>query len=479
MKPPASTLLHSNPFGRVVCGATLVLCLGIAWPVWAAAPFTVNGNGTVSDSSTSLVWDQCPYGLSGSACATGTAFSGDWASALTNATQANAVSYKGFTDWRVPNVAELESIAKIDSYTVGVPAIDTTAFPGTPLDWFWTSTTYMPFPSNALIVYFYDGYSSASHKSSTYYVRLVRSGQSLASFDSLASADLSISITDGVTSATPGANVTYTIVASNAGPDAVNGATVADSFPAACSAVSWICAGSGGGTCAASGSGNINDASVVLPVGASVTYTAVCSISASATGSLSNTATVSSSTSDPNPANNSATDTDTLTPQADLSITKTDGVTARIPGSSTTYTLVASNAGPSNAPGTVVTDTLPAALSGAAWTCVGAGGGTCSAAGSGNLSDTVNLPVGASVTYTLTATVSASATGTLSNTATVSAAAGITDPTPGNNVVTDTDTVNAPPVAAPIPTLTEWGAILLSGLMLLLGLVQVRSSTRR
>src|SRR5262249_14775038 len=42
---------------------------------------------------------------------------------------------------------------------------------------------------------------------------------------------------------------------------------------------------------------------------------------------------------------------------------------------------------------------------------------------------------------TLTGTISASATGTLSNTATVTAPGGITDPTPGNNSATDTDTL--------------------------------------
>jgi len=76
------------------------------------------------------------------------------------------------------------------------------------------------------------------------------------------------------------------------------------------------------------------------------------------------------------------------------------------------------------------------------FTSVAAGGATGNtAAGSGNISDTLNLPSGASVTYTVNATVSASATGTLSNTATVSAGAGVTDPTPGNNSATDTDTL--------------------------------------
>jgi len=251
-------------------------------------------------------------------------------------------------------------------------------------------------------------------------------------------ADLSITKTDGVTTAVPGGSVTYTITASNAGPDPVTGGSVADTFPAVLTCT-WTCVGAGGGTCTASGSGNIND-TVNLPAGASVTYTATCGINASATGSLSNTATVSSSVSDPNPANNSATDTDTLTPQADLAITKTDGVTTATPGGSVTYTITASNAGPSNATGSTVSDTFPASLT-CTWTCVGAGGGTCTASGSGNIAGTVNLPAGGSVTYTASCTISASATGTLSNTATVTAPAGVTDPTPGNNSATDSDTL--------------------------------------
>jgi uncharacterized repeat protein (TIGR01451 family) len=256
-----------------------------------------------------------------------------------------------------------------------------------------------------------------------------------------ASADLSITKTDGVTTATPGGSVTYTITASNATGDPVTGANVADTFPAACTSVTWSCVGAGGGTCTAAGSGNIND-TIDLPTGASATYTATCNISASAVGTLSNTATISSAITDPTPGNNSATDTDTLVPQAELSITKTDGVTTATPGGSVTYTITASNAGPSDAPGSTVADTFPAVLTGT-WTCVGAGGGTCTASGSGNINDTVNLPAGGSVTYTVSATISASATGTLSNTATVAAPGGVTDPTPGNNSATDTDTLVA------------------------------------
>ncbi len=265
-------------------------------------------------------------------------------------------------------------------------------------------------------------------------------------------ADLAITKTDGVTTAVPGTNTTYTIVASNAGPDPVTGATVADTFPAACTGVAWTCVGAGGGTCTANGTGNLNDL-VNLPAGGSVTYTAVCAISPAATGSLSNAATVTSALTDPVPGNNSATDTDTLTPQADLAITKTDGLTTAGLGQASTYTIGVANAGPSAAPASVVTDTFPAGFGGVTWTCAGAGGATCTPAGAGNIADTASLPVGGSVIYTASGTIGGSP-GTLSNTATVAPAAGIVDPVPGNNAATDTTTVVAGAVVSGSKTVT-------------------------
>ena len=261
-----------------------------------------------------------------------------------------------------------------------------------------------------------------------------------------ASADLAITKTDGVTTATAGGSVTYTITASNAGPSSAAGSTVADTFPAS-ETCTWTCAGAGGGTCTAAGSGNINDA-VNLPSGGSTIYTASCTISAAATGTLSNTATVTApaGVTDPVPGNNSATDSDALGASADLAITKTDGVTTATAGGSVTYTITASNAGPSSATGSTVADTFPASET-CTWTCAGAGGGTCTASGAGNINDTVNLPSGGSTIYTASCTISAAATGTLSNTATVTAPAGVTDPVPGNNSATDTDTVSAAPGA--------------------------------
>ena len=256
-------------------------------------------------------------------------------------------------------------------------------------------------------------------------------------------ANLSITKTDGQTTAAPGQPVTYTIAVSNAGPATASSATVVDTFPVALQGVNWTCSATAGSSCCSIVGGNtlINRPISVLP-GGTVTYTATATISPAATGTLSNTATVSAPASvvDPSLANNSATDTDTLTPQANLSITKTDGQPTVVPGSPITYTIVASNAGPNVANGATVSDTLPAAITGATWTCVGAGGGTCTASGTGSINTTVNLPVGGTVTYTLTGTVNALATGNLSNTATVAAPAGVVDPNLTNNSATDTDT---------------------------------------
>jgi large repetitive protein len=135
------------------------------------------------------------------------------------------------------------------------------------------------------------------------------------------SADLAITNTDGLAQTYPGDPVTYTITVSNNGPDSVTGATVTDNFPAALTGVSWTCAGSNGGVCSGSGTGNIND-TVNLPVSGLVTYTVGAAFSASATGMVGNTASVAvpSGATDPNPANNTATDETFMTGTGDLSM---------------------------------------------------------------------------------------------------------------------------------------------------------------
>ena len=79
---------------------------------------------------------------------------------------------------------------------------------------------------------------------------------------------------------------------------------------------------------------------------------------------LTNTATVSSSTTDPNTANDTDTETTTVQARADLSITKDDTPDPVTAGGALSYTITVNNAGPSDAQAVTVNDTLPGQLTG-------------------------------------------------------------------------------------------------------------------
>ncbi|MDQ3012209.1 MAG: DUF11 domain-containing protein [Acidobacteriota bacterium] len=257
--------------------------------------------------------------------------------------------------------------------------------------------------------------------------------------------DLSITKTNNTGTLMPGTQTTYTIVVSNAGPSDITGALVTDILPATLTMVSWTCTASAGSSCSApNGNVNLNNTAVNLLVGGTATINLTVTVSSNVTGTVSNTATVAAPAgiTDPNPANNSATDTDTLTPVADLAITKTNNTTTVTAGTQVTYTITATNNGPSAVTGASVTDTLPATLTNATWTCTASIGSSCGQAnGSGSIATTVNLASGGTATYTLTATVANDALGSLSNTASIATPAGAGDPTASNNSATDTDTV--------------------------------------
>ena len=181
-----------------------------------------------------------------------------------------------------------------------------------------------------------------------------------------------------------------------------------------------------------------------MPAGSVITYKATGKVSTAATGTLSNTATVTAASGvpDPNTANNSATDSDTISFSADLKVTVNDGKTATVAGAKNTYTIVVTNIGPSNVSGAVINDGFPSTFTGVSYTATQSGGASgFSAAGSGDIHDTVAMLVGSKITYKATGTISASATGSIANTAPVSPPSGVTDPKLANNSATDTDTL--------------------------------------
>ena len=137
------------------------------------APYTDNGDGTVSDPRTGLTWMRCAMGQTwtGSTCS-GTASPYTWAAAVA---LTGATSFAGKSDWRLPNIRELQSIADRSAYN---PAINTAAFPNTSSSSFWSGSPYASYSSNAWSVYFGLGNVGGSDRYLGYLVRLVRGGQS-------------------------------------------------------------------------------------------------------------------------------------------------------------------------------------------------------------------------------------------------------------------------------------------------------------
>ncbi len=132
----------------------------------------------------------------------------------------------------------------------------------------------------------------------------------------------------------------------------------------------------------------------------------------------------------------------------DLAVTKTDNATDVWPGQQLTYIVTVTNGGPDTAVGAAVADSVPTGLESVSWSSTTTGGATCEVGnGSGDLVDTVTVPPGGMVIYTVTAFVVEDGTGTVANTVTVTPASGVADTDPANNTATDADTVESEPVA--------------------------------
>jgi hypothetical protein len=121
-----------------------------------------NGNGTVTDYNTTLMWQQQDDGNTY-----------NWYQASQNV--CSSLSLGGFTDWRLPTKQELLSI--VDYSNQASPTINHTYFPITQVFDYWTSTTCIEYQDHAWRVYFYDGSSdfyTKSYGQNNMYVRCVR-----------------------------------------------------------------------------------------------------------------------------------------------------------------------------------------------------------------------------------------------------------------------------------------------------------------
>ncbi|MHB8800089.1 MAG: Ig-like domain-containing protein [Thermoanaerobaculia bacterium] len=301
----------------------------------------------------------------------------------------------------------------------------------------------------------------------------------------LASAGVSITMTDAPDPVFPGAGLAYTITATNAGPDSATALVVTDTLPAGTtfssltSPAGWTCS-----TPAVGASGTVTCSAATLAAATNAAFTLNVTVDAGTAGGtvLSNTASIGADTGDPNLADNSATTTTTvLTPPAVFATKTVSGVYR--PGGTATYTIVLTNNGSTvqaDNPGDELTDVLPSSL---VLVSASATSGTAVATLATN-TVTWNgaIPAGGSVTVTIVATISSSVTvgQTVSNQATAAydADGNGTNETsaPTDNPATGTAgdptvfTVNRDASgAAVVPTLDTFGLGILSLLVALGG----------
>jgi hypothetical protein len=152
------------------------------------ASFTDNGDGTISDHRTGLMWEK--LGDDGSIHDKDDAYT--WANAFAiKIATLNATMFAGYADWRLPNLNELLSLASYSGVRPAVhAAFDNGCVAGCGISAcsctdalattdHWTSTTLKPIFAQldtAYDVSFYDGRATVSSKSNGLRVRAVRGG---------------------------------------------------------------------------------------------------------------------------------------------------------------------------------------------------------------------------------------------------------------------------------------------------------------
>jgi hypothetical protein len=140
---------------------SMVFLLGALAGISTAGSLIDNGNGTVTDSGTLLMWQQGESSLM------------IWEDALTTC---ESSTLAGNTDWRLPNHKELLTLVDFTEATTNAK-INRTLFPGAVSSFYWTSTTVAYDTTRAFLVYFYSGSSNAGVKATdTNYARCVRGG---------------------------------------------------------------------------------------------------------------------------------------------------------------------------------------------------------------------------------------------------------------------------------------------------------------
>jgi uncharacterized repeat protein (TIGR01451 family) len=247
-------------------------------------------------------------------------------------------------------------------------------------------------------------------------------------------ADLQITKTATPSPFIAGSPATYVLTVRNNGPNPSTGVNVTDALPAGFSPAT---ATPSQGGCSVTG-GIVSCALGAVAVGATATVSVTVPLAPAMdpTTVLTNTATVIADVFDPVSGNDASTVSADVDAIADLRVSKSATPSPATPGSTVTYTVTATNDGPSTANAVQVSEALPTQLLSS--TVTPGPGGSCS----GTSCTFPSLNPGASATVTITGTVAPSATGSIVNTAAVSSA------TPDNDSSDNSTTITTPLAAS-------------------------------
>ncbi|WP_253839849.1 isopeptide-forming domain-containing fimbrial protein [Actinokineospora globicatena] len=248
--------------------------------------------------------------------------------------------------------------------------------------------------------------------------------------------DLSITKTAVPQPVVAGGPLNYNLTVANHGPSVADSVVVTDTLPVGLTATGEQTTQ---GTCAVAGR-TITCQLGRLPVdgSASITITADTPGTVPA-GGFTNTATVTSTSADPNPADNTATHTSSVTAQADLAVTQVVAAPSVVAGTGTRYTMTVTNEGPSVALGVTSSQVIPAGFTIGTITPTT---GSCQIQSGRVVCNFGNLPAAAAASVTVDVTVPSGQT-LGSTTATATVAATTPDPTQSNNTASTLVSVRA------------------------------------
>lgn len=178
--------------GQTACytaGGAVTACAGTGQDgeIQAGVPrsFTDNGDGTVTDNVTGLMWEKLSD--DGSIHDKDTQY--NWTNAIAGKIATlNSTAFGGYTDWRLPNYYELQTLIHLgDSAPAVYPEFNTGCVAGcatcscTRLNAYWSSSTFDQARGSGWEINFDDGTSFINPKGNGSYVRAVRGGLSVPS----------------------------------------------------------------------------------------------------------------------------------------------------------------------------------------------------------------------------------------------------------------------------------------------------------